>query len=99
MTRLQLNIKGNLYSLWYDDTSIHFTETPEGPLSRLYVKVQVENVLKEWVLHTVLQPTVLDCWIVAMRWYDAPGHTSCLSGHTSYLGSFATDQTGSLLSL
>ena len=65
VTRLQLNIKGDLYSLVYDDTNMHFTETPEGPLSRLYVKVQVENVqkqtmklLKEWVLHTVLQPTV-----------------------------------------
>ena len=42
---------------------------------------------------------LLDCWIVATRWYDAPGHTSCLSGHTSYLGSFATDRTCSLLSL
>ena len=65
VTRLQLNITGDLYSLLYDDTNMRFTETPEGSLSRLYVKVQVENVqkqsmklLKEWVLHTVLRPTV-----------------------------------------
>ena len=65
VTRLQLNITGDLYSLRYDDINMHFHEMPEGPLSRLHVKVQMENVqkqsmklLKEWVLHTVLQPTV-----------------------------------------
>ena len=36
---------------------------------------------------------VSDYWIIAMQWYDAPGHTSCLSGHTSYLGRLP--QTGS----
>ena len=66
VTRLQLNISGALYSLNYNhDTSRYFTETLEGPLSHLYVDVNMAHhhksymeLFKKWVIHTVLQPTV-----------------------------------------
>ena len=64
-SRLQINIVAPSSLDYNDDTSRYFAETHEGSLSHLYVNVKVTfpqkhamELLKKWVIYTVLQPTV-----------------------------------------
>ena len=60
VTRLQLNVLAALYPLYDNDTSWYFAETPEGPLSHLYVNATAQmlgvELLQKWIICTVLQP-------------------------------------------
>jgi len=64
VTRLKLDISGTPWSLKYIyDTSPYIAETPGGPLASLHVNVKYgekhgRETYKNWVIHTVLGPTV-----------------------------------------